>query len=167
MRDIYLGLGTNLGNRRRNLERAVLGLASALTVTAVSPIYASEPWGITDQPEFLNICLAGRTAVSPAELLPFIKNLEVELGRQETIKWGPRLIDIDILLYADWIVQSDDLTIPHAFMTERAFVLRPLADIAPDVIHPVNGLTVAEMAAAVDSAGLQRLTEPLIVPLAA
>ncbi|HID52580.1 MAG TPA: 2-amino-4-hydroxy-6-hydroxymethyldihydropteridine diphosphokinase [Anaerolineae bacterium] len=167
MRDIYLGLGTNLGNRRRNLERAVLGLGPALTVTAVSPIYASEPWGITDQPEFLNICLAGRTAVSPTELLPFLKNLEVELGRQETIKWGPRLIDIDILLYADWIVQSDDLTIPHAFLTERAFVLRPLADIAPDVIHPVNGLTVTEMAAAVDPVGLQRLAEPLIVPLAA
>ncbi len=166
MRDIYLGLGTNLGDRRRNLERAVLGLGPVLTVTAVSPIYASEPWGITDQPEFLNICLAGHTAVSPTELLPFIKNLEVELGRQETIKWGPRLIDIDILLYADWIVQSDDLTIPHAFMTERAFVLRPLADIAPDVIHPVNGLTVAEMAAAVDSDGLERLPEPLAVPLA-
>ncbi|HFE66580.1 MAG TPA: 2-amino-4-hydroxy-6-hydroxymethyldihydropteridine diphosphokinase [Chloroflexi bacterium] len=167
MRDIYLGLGTNLGNRRHNLEQAVLGLEPVLTVTAVSPIYASEPWGITDQPEFLNICLAGRTAVSPAELLPFLKNLEVELGRQKTIKWGPRLIDIDILFYADWIVQSDDLTIPHAFMTERAFVLRPLADIAPDVIHPVNGQTVAEMAAAVDATGLQRLAEPLAIPLAA
>ncbi len=167
MRDIYLGLGTNLGDRRRNLEQAVLGLAPLLAVTAVSPVYASEPWGITNQPDFLNICLAGRTAAPPTELLFFIKNLEAELGRKETIKWGPRLIDIDILLYADWLVQSDDLTIPHPFMTERAFVLRPLADIAPGVIHPVNGLTVAEMATAVDSTSLQRLTEPLAIPLAA
>lgn len=161
MRNIYLGLGTNLGNRRQNLAKAAAGLEEVMQVTAVSPIYASEPWGFTQQPDFLNMCLAGRTNLSPTELLSFIKNLENEIGRQKTLKWGPRLIDIDILLYADWIIQTDDLTIPHAFMTERAFVLRPLADIAPDLTHPVNGLTVAEMATAVDSAGLQRLTEPL------
>lgn len=163
MRDVYLGLGTNLGDRRHNLERAVSRLAPLVTVTAVSPIYASEPWGVTDQPEFLNICLAGRAAASPAELLSFLKNLEIELGRQKTSKWGPRLIDIDILLYADWIVQSNELTIPHPFMAERAFVLRPLADIAPGVTHPVNGLTVAEMAAAVSADGLRKLPEPLAI----
>ena len=163
MRDVYLGLGTNLGDRRHNLEQAVSRLAPLVTVTAVSPIYASEPWGVTDQPEFLNICLAGRAAASPAELLSFLKNLEIELGRQKTIKWGPRLIDIDILLYADWIVQSDELTIPHPFMAERAFVLRPLADIAPGVTHPINGLTVAEMAAAVSADSLRKLPEPLVI----
>ena len=152
-----------MGDRRHNLERAVSRLAPLVTVTAVSPIYASEPWGVTDQPEFLNICLAGRAAASPAELLSFLKNLEIELGRQKTSKWGPRLIDIDILLYADWIVQSNELTIPHPFMAERAFVLRPLADIAPGVTHPVNGLTVAEMAAAVSADGLRKLPEPLAI----
>lgn len=157
----WLALGTNLGDRRQNLRRAVRGLAKQMTIDRLSPIYETEPWGLTEQPRFLNLCLAGRTDLAPKPLLEAIKALEKALGRQERVRWGPRRIDIDILFYDDLILQEPGLTLPHPRLAERAFVLAPLADIAPDHRHPQTGQTVAEMLAAVDQAGVRRLAEPL------
>ncbi len=158
---VFLGLGTNIGQRRHNLERAVAGLAENLVVTAVSPIYETDPWGVTNQPAFLNACLSGQTELSPSRLLAFVKNLEKEMGRGHSEKWGPRLIDIDILLFADVVLQTDKLTVPHPLLHERAFVLAPLADIAANVAHPLLGQTIGELVTAVDQATVHRLSEPL------
>ena len=161
MSQIFLSLGTNLGDRRRNLQQAVQRLGAGMTVTAVSPVYETEPWGETDQPAFLNICLAAATDLSPQETLAFIKQIETDLGREATYRWGPRLIDIDILFFADQIADEANLTIPHASLAERAFVLAPLADIAPNWAHPATGQTVAEMLTAVRTTDVTRLPQPL------
>ena len=150
MQTIYLGLGTNLGDRIANLHAAIAGLAVGMSVTAVSPIYQTPPWGVTEQPDFLNLCLAAETTLQPIDLLDFVKNLEVEIGREASKRWGPRLIDIDILFYSHQIIETENLTIPHASMTARAFVLRPLADIAPDFMHPVLQKTVLTLCQAVE-----------------
>lgn len=164
MHTIYLGLGTNLGDRLRNLQKAVSSLSPVMSVTAVSPIYQTDPWGVTDQPAFFNLCLEATTTLNPQTLLHYLKNLETELGRQKTIKWGPRLIDIDILLYNDKIVKANNLTIPHPHMTERAFVIVPLADIAPDLIHPVTHQTIAELKTAVDQTTLYPIQDTILLP---
>ena len=161
MHTIYLGLGTNLGDRLRNLQKAISSLSPVMSVTAVSPIYQSDPWGVTDQPPFLNLCVEATTNLNPQTLLHYLKNLEAELGRQKTIKWGPRLIDVDILLYDDKIVETDSLTIPHPFMAERAFVIIPLADIAPDLYHPVCHKTIAELKTAVDQSTLHKISDTI------
>ncbi|MCA9899546.1 MAG: 2-amino-4-hydroxy-6-hydroxymethyldihydropteridine diphosphokinase [Anaerolineales bacterium] len=155
MQTIYLGLGTNLGDRAANLQAAIQGLAEKLVIAAVSPIYQTPPWGVTDQPDFLNLCLAAKTNLPPVELLTFVKNLEVELGRQPAKRWGPRLIDIDILFYANQLIETENMTIPHPRLAERAFVLRPLADIAPDFVHPALGETMADLAEKVGDVGIR------------
>ena len=155
MHTIYLGLGTNLGDRAANLQAAVAGLAKNLQVTAVSPIYETPPWGITDQPDFLNMCLTAETDLPPHELLALLKKLEKEIGRVSGERWGPRLIDIDLLFYTHQIIETEKLTIPHPEMPERAFVLRPLADIAANFVHPVIGETIAALAAKVDDEGIR------------
>lgn len=155
MQTIYLGLGTNLGDRTANLQAALNGLAEELVITAVSPIYQTPPWGVTDQPDFLNLCLAAKTDLPPVELLAFVKNLEVELGRQPAKRWGPRLIDIDILFYANQLVETENMIIPHPRLAERAFVLRPLADIAPDFVHPALGETMADLSEKVVDEGIR------------
>ena len=155
MHTIFLGLGTNLGDRTANLQAALAGLAERLVMTAVSPLYQTPPWGVTDQPNFLNLCLAAQTDLAPAELLTFVKNLEVALGRQPAERWGPRLIDIDILFYANQLIETENMTIPHPRLAERAFVLRPLADIAPGFVHPVLGETIAALAEKVGDGGIR------------
>lgn len=145
MHTVYLGLGTNLGDRVANLERALLGLRDVWEETAVSPIYETEPWGDLDQPTFLNLCAAGQTQLSPQALLRFIKQLEVEIGRTPTRRWGPRLIDIDILFYDDLILESELLVIPHKHLAERPFVLVPLAAIAPNLLHPQLAQTISTL----------------------
>ncbi|MCB8983565.1 MAG: 2-amino-4-hydroxy-6-hydroxymethyldihydropteridine diphosphokinase [Ardenticatenaceae bacterium] len=164
MSQIYLSLGTNLGDRPANLQKALSGLQSGVAFTAVSAVYETEPWGVADQPAFLNICAAGTTALTPFELLQVCKSVETQVGRRPTYKWGPRLIDIDILFYDDLILDEDTLIIPHPFVEERAFVLAPLADIAPDFVHPQTGETVVQMLAQVYTTAVHRLSrQPLLL----
>ena len=142
---VYLALGTNLGDRAANLRRAVEQICRAVTITAVSSTYETAAWGVLNQPDFLNSCLVGMTEFAPHDLLDELKKIEGEIGRQKTSRWGPRLIDIDILFYDDIIIESDTLIIPHPRIAERLFVLEPLCEIAADFVHPVHNKTIAEL----------------------
>jgi len=154
----YLGLGANLGDRRSNLDLAVQGLGSGveLTVLRTSSVYQTAPWGLLDQPEFLNMVAEISTVMSPQDLLKHVKSLEQDLGRVPGVRLGPRLIDVDILLYGDQVVEQPDLHIPHASLHLRAFALVPLAELAPQAVHPVLGATIAGLAGQVD--GLDGVT---------
>jgi 2-amino-4-hydroxy-6-hydroxymethyldihydropteridine diphosphokinase len=154
---IVLALGANMGNRMATLKAATEQLKSIVKITATSPVYETQAAYIVDQPVFLNATVMGETVLEPLELLKALKNLEKDLGRVETIRNGPRVIDIDILFYGDRILQADELTLPHPRMSEREFVLRPLADIASDLKHPVSGETIAEMLARVPSSHPKRV----------
>ncbi|HJZ95771.1 MAG TPA: 2-amino-4-hydroxy-6-hydroxymethyldihydropteridine diphosphokinase [Candidatus Solibacter sp.] len=141
MTTAYLSLGSNIGDREANLCSALDRLQPA----RVSPIYETEPVDYAGQAWFLNLIAEVRTELSPRELLAKTQAIEQELGRVRTIAKGPRTIDIDILLFGDAVVRESDLEIPHPRMAERRFVLRPLADIAPDVRHPITHRSVREM----------------------
>lgn len=141
---VFLGLGSNLGDRERNLDRALEYLRERLRVLKVSKIYDTDPIGNTDQPRFLNLVCEVNTRLSPEGLLTLAKGIETKMGRKS--KTGePRPIDIDILLYGELVVKTPELEIPHPRMAEREFVLVPLAEIAPDVVHPVTWKTAKEM----------------------
>lgn len=155
MSTVYLGLGTNLGNRTANINRAIEGLAEEVLITAMSPVYETDAWGVEEQPDFLNLCVAGETDLSPNSLLLFIKQLESRLGRITSERWGPRLIDIDILFYDLHVVQEPALTIPHKGVVNRATVLVPLADIAPDLQHPLELKCISELLENVDKSGVR------------
>ncbi|MBU4224907.1 MAG: 2-amino-4-hydroxy-6-hydroxymethyldihydropteridine diphosphokinase [Chloroflexi bacterium] len=152
---IYLALGTNLGDRRANLRAAIAALPPAVTVLVESPIYETPPWGITDQPAFLNMALKGETLLAPLALLSLLKRRETQLGRTPSIRYGPRQIDMDILFYDGLILDTPELVVPHPRLQERAFALVPLADIAPDYYHPVLEKTVREMLVACDTSGVK------------
>ncbi len=153
---VYLGLGSNLGDRRLNLTQALQRLGQAVRIEAISPIYETPPWGVTDQPRFLNLVLRGVTRLAPHPLLAFVKQIEQQMGRQPAQRFGPRLIDIDILFYAQQTITSDTLTTPHPRLHERAFVLAPLADIEPQLLHPVLGISVAQLLTRVETEGMIR-----------
>jgi 2-amino-4-hydroxy-6-hydroxymethyldihydropteridine diphosphokinase len=156
---IYLALGSNLGDRSANLRSAIAALPPAVRVLQESPVYETPPWGFTDQPAFLNMVLKAETELGPVELLHRLKKLETRLGRQPAVRWGPRLIDMDILFYGDLVLDVQGLVIPHPHMHERAFVLVPLADLAPDLLHPVFCKSVQNLLAGVDASGV-KLYEP-------
>lgn len=156
MSTLYLALGTNLGDRHANLQAAIAALPPAVRVLARSSIYETPPWGLTSQPPFLNMVLKGDTSMPPGRLLKHLKQLEIKLGRKPAIRWGPRRIDMDILFYDDLVLDDPQLTLPHPRLHERAFVLVPLADLAPDLVHPRLGKTVSHLLAAVDTTGVRR-----------
>jgi 2-amino-4-hydroxy-6-hydroxymethyldihydropteridine diphosphokinase len=147
---VYLGLGSNLGDRKANLQAAVEAMEPVARLLAASPIYETPPWGYLAQPDFLNQVIRVETDQSPSELLVYMKDLETRLGRTATVRYGPRTIDIDILFYDDLILDEPGLTIPHPRIQGRAFVLVPLADLAPDMIHPLEGKTISAMLEQVD-----------------
>jgi 2-amino-4-hydroxy-6-hydroxymethyldihydropteridine diphosphokinase len=156
-RMIWLGLGTNVGDRADNLRRALAALASCIDIDAVSGVFETEPYGYTDQPLFWNLALRGRTALEPEALLVRLQQCERAVGRVPTFRMGPRLIDIDILIYDDILMDTEVLTLPHPGLEERAFVLLPLLDLDPDMVHPESGERLDRCTAATDPAGVRRL----------
>jgi 2-amino-4-hydroxy-6-hydroxymethyldihydropteridine diphosphokinase len=141
---VYLGLGSNLGDRQANLDKALDFLSPRLRLEKISSIYDSEPVGDIQQSRFLNMVCRVSTTLSPMGLLALAKGIEAKLGRAGG-SGAPRPIDIDILFYGDQVIDTPELVIPHPRLTERAFVLVPLVEIAPDLVHPVNGKTIATL----------------------
>lgn len=165
---VYLGLGSNLGDRQTNLVEAAQRLRDYVRIDQLSPVYETEPWGYTDQPLFLNMVVKGRTGLPPQDLLRFLKDVEEKMGRRQVtaVRYGPRPIDIDILFYDDQIIDKGRLQVPHPRIEERAFVLVPLADLAPDLVHPRLGQTIAELLSKVDRSGVRRLESGLLAGFA-
>jgi dihydropteroate synthase len=143
---VVLALGGNVGDKAKSLRSALRAIASeeGIELTAVSRFYRTAPWGKTDQDWFVNACALGRTSLKPEALLERVKRLEVELGRESTVRWGPRVIDIDLIAYDDVTLKTERLTLPHPELFNRAFVLMPLAEIAPDLV--IAGLRVGDAA---------------------
>lgn len=154
---VYLALGSNLGDREENLKQAIASLPPQMDVKARSHIYETPPWGYEDQPRFLNQVVKAQTYLQPEPLLKHIKRLEVALGRKATFRNGPREIDIDILLYDDLVLNTPILTLPHPHMHERGFVLLPMMDIAPDLVHPLSGKSVREMLISCNLGGIKQV----------
>jgi 2-amino-4-hydroxy-6-hydroxymethyldihydropteridine diphosphokinase len=141
----FLGLGSNLGDRAHYLEEAISALASPLIkVEATSRIYETEPWGLMDQPLYWNQVIEVETSLEPLELLHVCQEIEHRLGRERKVHWGPRTIDIDLLIYDNAVSKSEELILPHPYLEERAFVLNPLREIAPELVLP-SGRSITEV----------------------
>jgi len=151
MEEIYLSLGSNLGDRQKNLSRALMLLSREVELERVSSIYETAPVGYNEQPLFLNLACHIATCLDPDELLRLAKKVEEEMGRVLDFPNSPRLIDIDILFYGDRVVETADLIIPHPRLHERAFVLMPLSELAPQLLHPILEKSIAELAAGVEN----------------
>ncbi|HEY5095964.1 MAG TPA: GTP cyclohydrolase MptA [Candidatus Eremiobacteraceae bacterium] len=159
---VAIAVGSNLGDRQGNIASALARLRSYVDLTHVSSTYDTVPVGVGQQPEFLNLACVGTTTLSPLDLRAALEAVERFVGRRQNGRLGPRAIDLDLLLYDDLILNSDELSIPHPGMTERAFVLVPLAEIAPDLLHPVAGKRVADLASSVDASGVRRRSGGLL-----
>jgi 2-amino-4-hydroxy-6-hydroxymethyldihydropteridine diphosphokinase len=159
----FLALGSNVGNRRENLRLALRLLAPECRVVAVSSLYRSQAVvleGAPPGPDYLNAACEVETSLSPHDLLAHVKGIERAIGRRPAERWAPRPIDIDILLYADQTVDTEELVVPHPRMAERNFVLAPLAELGSDVEHPGEGRTIGEIAEDVDFDGLEHIASP-------
>jgi 2-amino-4-hydroxy-6-hydroxymethyldihydropteridine diphosphokinase len=141
----YIGLGSNLGDRFANLFDALGLLINGSMLKTVSSVYRTEPQGYEQQPDFLNCVVEAVTDMEPIDLLKDLKNIERLMGREATFRNGPRLIDLDILLYGDRVIDTSELIVPHPRLQERAFMLVPLCEIAPEIVHPVLHKTIREL----------------------
>jgi len=157
---IYLGLGSNLGDREANLQTVYQELPPEVEITIFSSLYETEPWGFRDQPDFLNQVVQAKTELSPRELLEYLKKIEKKIGRKPSFIYGPRLVDIDILLYGNMIINENNLVIPHNRIAERAFVLVPFEEIAPDLSLPDSTLTISELLESIDSSDVSLYKGP-------
>ncbi|MBI3684058.1 MAG: 2-amino-4-hydroxy-6-hydroxymethyldihydropteridine diphosphokinase [Acidobacteria bacterium] len=156
---IYLGLGSNLGNRERHLQEAADRIGkSGVRLLRASSTYETKPMYFAGQPMFLNLVLEGETEALPRNLLRRLQQIERDLGRQRGVKNGPRTIDIDILLYGKFMIQARDLVVPHPRIEERRFVLQPLAELAPELRHPVSKQTIKDLLAQTPPEGVHRVT---------
>ncbi len=161
----FLGLGSNVGDRQRSMNHAAREI-DALAETRVvgsSSVYETEPYGKTDQPKFLNAVIEIETAIPPADLLKELKIIEQRTGRTTSEKWGPREIDVDVLLYDGLVHDDATLHVPHPELEKRKFVLVPFREIAPDVVHPINGMTIEELARACKDSGRVVMTSHKIL----
>ncbi len=157
MNNVYLGLGSNIGNRKENINRALFLLKDRTKFIKKSSLYETEPWGVKKQRKFYNCVVNVKTKLNPVELLALVKNIEIGMGRQKTFRNGPRVIDIDIILYNNDMIETEELTIPHFGMHERSPVLIPLAEIEPNFIHPKTGKTIKELLSKISIKGVKRL----------
>lgn len=147
MTKVYAGLGSNLGNKRENIHRAIdrIDACEGICVKEKSGFYNTTPVGGPPQPDYVNCVIGLETEIEPQTLLKVFKKIEIELGRKPGMRWGQRVIDLDIILFGDRIVNDHDLKIPHERMHERAFVLEPLSEISPDTKHPVSGTSISKL----------------------
>lgn len=157
----YISLGANLGNQVETLRQAVTELAKLGKITAVAGLYRTAPVGYTDQPWFYNSVVELESDLAPLDLLHECQRIEAELGRVRSIRFGPRTIDIDLLLAGDQVIDTPELQLPHPRMHQRRFVLVPLSEIAPDLIHPVENKTVSELRRDLDLLAQEQPLEPL------
>ena len=147
LKKAYIGIGSNLGDRLDNIKKAIalLNRHKNIKITQRSSIYETEPVGYKEQPDFLNSVVQLKTGLTPQRLLEVLKNIEKKLGRIKGIKWGPRIIDLDMLLYENKIIKRDNLTVPHPELHKRRFILAPLAEIAGGIVHPLKKKTILEL----------------------
>ena len=150
MKRVFLGLGTNMGDRQQNLADAIDALAKKMEILRRSSVYETKAWGYTEQADFLNMVVEAKTELKPLALLNFLKRTESELGRVANFRYGPRVIDIDILFYEDLVRNTPRLQIPHPRLHERAFVLVPMVELAADLVHPVLKRSMSELLKDVD-----------------
>lgn len=151
---VYFGLGTNLGDRLSNLQQGLDLLRLKIEILRVSSVYETAPMYYTDQPAFLNSAASGTTDLLPEELLTFVKDVEREVGREPTFRMGPRVLDVDILLYGNMLLDQPNLSIPHLHLAERAFVLAPLAEIAPEAVFSRTGQKIEDLYGAIPHEGV-------------
>lgn len=146
-REIYIGLGSNTGNKMENLNRAVdeMSNTEGIRIQNRSSMYITEPWGKIDQDDFVNQVIEIETLLSPLQLLSALQKIEIKMGRQRIVKWGPRNIDLDIILYGNEIIHSSELIVPHPYAQQRLFVLVPLQEINPGIVFPDSGRPIREV----------------------
>ena len=158
---VFIGVGANLGPVRENFTRVLRSMEKCAHVVAVSSLYESDPVGPQDQPKFTNAVVKAETELSPFELLDCLKTIEKEIGRKKTRRWGPRVIDLDIIFYGDLVISTDSLVIPHPRAHERRFVLEPLLEIEPAAWHPVKNMAVKDICSGLgDSQTISKTADP-------